>query len=132
MTSRAERVHTQLLRIVERRVEGLVGRADGLQNPQQSLNPSFHSAELGFFRNTALTCLHFECFCRHGGEFRQGGRLLGLVEAYNPGERRGAPLREPPAMMTVTARKAIANRSASRAIGAFERCAASTKRTMPA
>ena len=37
-----------------------------------------------------------------------------------------------PAMTTVTARKTIAKPSASRDIGALERCAASTRRKIPA
>ena len=58
----------------------------------------------------------------------------GVATTRTATARIGSPVRihAPPARTTVAARNAIAKRSASRDIGAFERCAASTSRTIPA
>ena len=58
----------------------------------------------------------------------------GVATTSTARARIGSPLHSqaPPASTTVNARNAIANRSASRAMGAFERWAASIRRTMPA
>lgn len=66
------------------------------------------------------------------GTARMSGQGVAMTSTATA--RIGLPVQNhaPPAMTTVTPRKTIAKRSARRDIGALERCAASTRRTIPA